>query len=77
MGGFGFVFFLFIMYGIIVEGGSVQIVYIVIIVFQVVMMVYVMFLELSGDVKVFVVLYKEIVLMLGVGYDIIDDDVVW
>lgn len=54
MGGSGPAFFPFVMYGIIAEGGSVQTAYIVIISLQVAMMVYAMFLELSGDARVLV-----------------------
>jgi fucose permease len=76
MGGSGPAFFPFIMYGIIAEGGSVQTAYIVIIALQVAMMVYAMFLELSGDAKVLVAPYKEIVPTSGAGHDTTDDDVV-
>ena len=51
MGGSGPAFFPFVMYGIINHGGSVQTAFIVIIALQVAMMIYPVFLELSGDAK--------------------------
>ncbi|KYK58060.1 L-fucose permease [Drechmeria coniospora] len=51
MGGAGAGFFPFIMYGIIKNGGSVQMAFILIIALQAAMAVYPLFLELSGDAR--------------------------
>lgn len=59
MGGSGPAFFPFVMYGIIAKGGSVQTAYIVVIALQVAMMVYAVFLELSGDARVLVAPTKQ------------------
>ncbi|KAK0386746.1 hypothetical protein NLU13_6582 [Sarocladium strictum] len=68
MGGSGPAFFPFVMYGIIVEGGSVQTAYIVIVALQVAMMVYAVFLELSSDAKIMVAPRAEIVPTSGNGH---------
>ncbi|PHH89911.1 hypothetical protein CDD83_4974 [Cordyceps sp. RAO-2017] len=51
MGGSGPAFFPFVMYGIISTGGSVRTAFIVIIALQVALVVYPLFLELSGDAR--------------------------